>query len=229
MLRMVMTGALALSMMIPIHDADACIHGMKQNRDRDMQLLVRAERALKSGKYKRAFKTARRVNSRPIDVTDVRAKRRRNRVRLGSRHGTRGLVERANRVMAVATIRLDGQTRLARKMPRTAKERLANITWAAHTLRTASSQRPHDAFLKSRLGEALAQTPTGRKEALEILESLAKEDFLADAHGYAAFARLLSWSGDQDGKDEALERCMAMAKKKSICTIKPAQVATTRP
>ncbi len=221
MLRIVMTGALALSMMtITPSDADACLHGMKRDSDRDMQLLARAKTALKSGKYKRAFTLAKRINSSPINVTKMGSKLRRIKTRPGPYRGARSLRTRAARVMAVATIRLDGKTQLTGKMPRSANERLENVKWAANTMRAALSKRPHDAFLKSRLGEALAKIPAARKEALELLESLAKEDFLADAHGYAAFARLLSWNGDQDGKDEALKRCIAMAKKKSICKIK---------
>ena len=69
MLRIFVTGALALSMLtVPSTNAEACLHGMKRNVDRDMQRLVRAEKALRQGRYKRAFNLAQRAHSGAIDL-----------------------------------------------------------------------------------------------------------------------------------------------------------------
>ena len=224
MLRILFTGALALSMLtVPSSNAEACLHSMKRNVDRDMQRLVRAEKALKQGRYKRAFNLAQRAHSGAIDlaVTKGNTRGRRPRVRRIQRPTPmmQSLDRRAIRVMAVATVRLDGKTGLAVKIAGIKDAGIANLKWAVKQLREASDRRQHDSLIKTRLGEALAKLPSKQKEALEVLESLAKEDFLADAHGYAAFAKVLSANGDEGAIAEALKRCRAMASKKSICKL----------
>tara|TARA_Y100001954_G_scaffold63282_1_gene68925 strand:+ start:125 stop:523 length:399 start_codon:yes stop_codon:yes gene_type:complete len=126
---------------------------------------------------------------------------------------------RAMRVMAVAAVRTGGKIGPRANIVGSKEARTQNLSWAVDRLRDDSKRRPHDSLLKTRLGEALAALPRHEKEAKEILESLAKEDLLADAHGYAAFAGVLRATGERDGAEEALNRCRAMARSKSICEL----------
>ena len=219
MLRFLLSGALVLSMLtIHLPETEACLHSMKRHVDRDMQRLSRAEKALKNGRFKRAFKLARRSHSGAIGLA---LKKGRNAPRIRrSKRQTPAMAKndrRAIRVMAVATVRTGGKTGLRANIAGSNQARTQNLSWAVERLRDASKTRPHDSLLKTRLGEALAALPRYETEAKEMLESLAKEDLLADAYGYAAFAGVLRATGEREGAEEALKRCRAMARSKSIC------------
>ena len=219
MLRFLLSSAVVLSMItVQSSEAEACLHSMKRNVDRDIQRLSRAEKALKNGRFKRAFNLARRSHSGAVDL-GLRKGRKISRLRRSRRH-TPLMVKndlRAIRVMAVAALRTGGKTGLLANIVGSKEARAQNLSWAVDRLRDASKRRPHDSLLKTRLGEALATLPRHEKEAKDILESLAKEDLLADAHGYAAFAGGLRATGEREGAEEALKRCRAMARSKSIC------------
>lgn len=92
---------------------------------------------------------------------------------------------------------------------------------AVQTLRDALSADKQNAWLRTRLAEALSRTPTGQAEALAILTDLARRDLLVDPEGYAVLARLGKQQQDEAGVREALARCQAMARRKAICSAEP--------
>lgn len=138
------------------------------------------------------------------------------------------LVERAQRLLAVATARSNGSLAITREVPdyaqgqwvgRTAKEKDSNLEWSIATLRTLSEQKTDDTGIQTDLAESLAKVDSHKGEAKEILEKLAQKDLIATPEGYAALADLRSLAGDAEGQKLALQRCESMAKTANICRI----------
>jgi hypothetical protein len=235
MIKTVLTGVLALSMMaVPTGQAEACgPYGMMRNVDRDIQrrdrdLLVKAEKALRQGRYHKAFRLAEKTTHVPVLRTTNRRTKKIRRTHQRSPEWAR-LGARTLRIMSVATVRLNGKSRLKGRLPATNKERVANLTWAADVLRHASKTRPNDTVLKTRLGEAQSKLPGTRKFALLTFKALEKQGRLADAHGYAAYASVLRATGDRAGQKRALKRCRSLTGKRSLCKITPLKVAAAVP
>ncbi|WP_437646207.1 hypothetical protein [Sorangium sp. So ce362] len=141
-------------------------------------------------------------------------------------HDRDPLLNRAFRVLAVATARADGALKVRAEVPRelletwggaSAEERKANVDWSIRALRRLNEQRKNEPALQTDLGEALARAPEHRGEALQLLAGLAEKDLLASPEAYAALARLRALSGDSAGHDAAASRCEAMAKDTALC------------
>jgi hypothetical protein len=123
-----------------------------------------------------------------------------------------GLRDRASRIRALVDVRLDpvGHAR---------GERRETLAGAATTLARLADEHPNDAARLTDLGEALARTrPLAAKE---ILEDLAARDLMTTPYGYVTLARLRAADRDAKGRDEALARCLPMAKVASICRLDP--------
>lgn len=136
------------------------------------------------------------------------------------------LVERAVRMLAVATARENGALPVAREVPRyaqgswlgkTPEDRAENLAWAIETLRKIDGIKKDDPAVKTDLAEALAKVDAHRAEARSMLEALAKKDLVATPEGYAVLAELRSAGGDAAGGKLALTRCEAMAKEAAVC------------
>ncbi|WP_437712237.1 hypothetical protein WMF45_42570 [Sorangium sp. So ce448] len=136
------------------------------------------------------------------------------------------LINRAFRVLAVATARADGALQVGPQLPRelletwggaSAEERKGNIDWSIRALRRLNEQRKNDPALQTDLGEALARAPEHRGEALKLLGDLAEKDLLTSPEAYATLARLRALSGDNAGHDAAATRCETMAQNKALC------------
>src|SRR6185312_8040526 len=105
------------------------------------------------------------------------------------------LIQRAHRVLAVATARFDGALPIDQEVPwtdvqgtwrgKTEADRKANLEWAAKTLRAVATERNDDPAAKVELAEALSRIDASRTEARTILEDLASKDLIASAEGYA--------------------------------------------
>lgn len=125
-----------------------------------------------------------------------------------------GLRARLEQLFAVARFRAGGQ---------------ADIDDAITVLRQQTKDSPKNPWLKVRLAEALSHNAKGTKEAVKILEPLAKEDLIVDAEGFATLARLRRQAGNAEGATAALERCKAMAKQPSLCSDAPLPPPPTVP
>lgn len=120
----------------------------------------------------------------------------------------KGLTKRAQRIIALANVRLDDLRSEHRKVF------LDNAVWVLSRL---ADDSPGDAAKKADLAEALAKTNPGK--ARKILEDLAKRDVVATPYAYAALARLRASDGDEKGRDEAMARCKQMAKPEKVRSI----------
>jgi len=136
------------------------------------------------------------------------------------------IVQRAGRVLALATARYDGALPVGREVPwyaqgtwlgRTEAARRANLDWAARTLRAIAQARRDDPAARTELAEALARVDTTRDEARSILEELAGKDLITSPNGYATLASLRELAGDDAGRRAALDRCKAMSPKAPAC------------
>ena len=122
----------------------------------------------------------------------------------------RGLTDRARRIQALATIRLDADGARG-------EYRKARFAIAVGTLKMLSKADPDNVAKQTDLAEALVKTwPV---EARKRLTSLAERDLLTTPYAYAALARLRAEGGDTRGRDEALARCKLMAKVETICKL----------
>jgi len=146
------------------------------------------------------------------------------------------LVQRADRVLALAVVRYGGALPVEREVPsyaqgtwigRTEAERTANLEWAATTLREIDQAKKSEPASRTELAEALARIDSSRDEARTILEDLAKKDLVTSPEGYAALATLRQRDGDDAGQRAALERCRSMAHGTTVCDGHGAQSAAT--
>ncbi len=138
------------------------------------------------------------------------------------------LVARAVRILALAEARGDGALRVGNQVPdyaqgtwlgTTDKARAKNLEWSVSSLRAMSDAKKDDPATKTDLAEALAHVDSGKAEAKDILEKLAKKDLIATPEGYATLAKLRSQAGDSAGQKVALQRCTEMSKGTSVCSV----------
>lgn len=136
------------------------------------------------------------------------------------------IVERAQRVLALAVVRYDGSLPIEAEVPgyaqgtwrgKTADQRLSNLGWAATVLRSVAELRNNDPASETELAEALAKLEDHRTEARGLLEKLASKDLITSPEGYAALAQLRAEAGDESGQKLAVQRCEKMARSVDIC------------
>ncbi|GAB5542102.1 MAG: hypothetical protein SangKO_018620 [Sandaracinaceae bacterium] len=192
--------------------ASACFNEMEIELRQEAVKTARAERLMRSGHLRRAFRVAGRTLrdlERNTDASPGRALHLGNRLR---------------RVVAVSAVRLHGA--VDRRRWRTpghvsADARREHLDWAVATLeRLARSDDPID---QARYAEALDQV--GRhQEAVTILTRLAEDDVMPDAYGYAALSRSQDALGRTALRDRARRACEAMTRReqRGICPSFPA-------
>jgi len=136
------------------------------------------------------------------------------------------LVERGQRILAVAIARGDGALPVEKEVPDYArgtwmgkndKDRATNLDWSVSTLRSVNDLKKDDPSAQTDLAEAMSKVEKYHGEAREMLERLAKKDLIATPEGYAALAKLRSKAGDAKGEKVAMQRCEAMAKSADVC------------
>jgi hypothetical protein len=136
------------------------------------------------------------------------------------------LVARAERVLAVAIERSNGQLSLEQEVPseylghwlgKSRVDQDKNLAWSVHALREELTIKKDDPGIQTELGEALSKVDGGTDEARTLLESLAARDLVATPEGYKALAALRSQTGDQAGQQLAMKRCESMAPSSKVC------------
>jgi len=184
------------------------------------QGIDQAEKQMLNGKYLEAASTVIRVMPHVRQLDPKRAK----------------IVERAQRVLALATARSEGTMALGALVPTyaqddwqgdSAKTRQANLEWAVARLRDVSALHDDNPAAQTDLAEAMAYLDETKGEALALLEKLAKRDLLASPEAYAALAALRSDKGDGTGQELALTRCKAMAGDANVCGAGANEVSTS--
>ncbi len=205
----------AMSFVLPVAvaaapgGASACGTAVYREIDDNAQLVAQAEQALSEGKLHKA--AAKAVQAYPA-LKIVKP-------------GQLPLADRALRILALASVRTDGNLSLGGFKGKTAGEKAANLDWSVETLRGLNAKRPNNPSYQTDLGEALAKVPSLHAEATKLLGDLAAKDLLTSAEGYAALARLRAESGDGSARDEAVKRCEAMSKSPKLCAVPAAAAA----
>jgi hypothetical protein len=142
--------------------------------------------------------------------------------------GVDPVIDRAYRILALATARAGGALAVEKELPvwtrgswigKTEKERSGNLTWAVASMRRLNEVKKDDPALQTELGEVLARADGQghQDEARDLLGKLAQKDLIASPEGYAALAMLHAKAGDTAGREAALRKCQAMAKDASTC------------
>jgi predicted Zn-dependent protease len=175
------------------------------------QGVARAEKDLEQGNYRAAAGAIIRMMPH---VKSLKAKK------------SSDIVARAQRVLAVATVRSGGQLDVGREVPKfiqdtwlgdSKDDRRANLNFAVSTLTRVSELKKDDPAVQTELAEAMAQLDDRKGEAKALLEKLAKKDLIASPEGYAALAELRQKNGDQQGSLQAMKRCQQMSNGSTIC------------
>ncbi|MBX3126494.1 MAG: hypothetical protein KF718_07240 [Polyangiaceae bacterium] len=204
-------GALMVATTAPA-EAEACGGAWFPEVEVDFRpmAIAMAEKQLDQGKVAQAAATV--IRTMP-HVGQLNAKRSK-------------IVERGQRVLAVAVARTNGKLELGQEVPayarahwagKTEKDRQANLTFAVNALRKVNEIKKDDPAAQTELAEALARVDAHKSEARDMLEKLAKKDLIATPEGYAVLAELRAKAGDESGKKLALKRCEAMAPGATVC------------
>ena len=197
----------AVSAVAMTPDAHACGMSVRMEptpqKPTPVQEVAKAEKALEGGQHLAAAKSI--LGSFP-------------RVRSATA-GENPLETRALRVFALAVVRSNGAAN--EKAAGVAAAEVwtpgASIAWAVQSLREIDAKRPNDPTVQADLGEALAKTMHGKKEALGILQALAQKDLMGSPQAYAALATLRTETGDLAGAEAAIKRCAEMSKGAGVC------------
>lgn len=135
-------------------------------------------------------------------------------------------IDRAYRILALATARAGGSLQVEKELPswirsswigKTEQDRSANLTWAVASMRRLNEVKKDDPALQTELGEVLARVDGHQDEARDLLGKLAQKDLIASPEGYAALAGLHAKAGDAAGREAAMKKCQAMAKSSGTC------------
>jgi predicted Zn-dependent protease len=104
-----------------------------------------------------------------------------------------------------------------------ARVRLGEASYVRDDLQALYAQDPDNPVIQARYAEAIwrfAEDDAQRKEAGTLIEDLVARDLVPDAHGWITAASVRAKAGDEAGRDDALAKCRAIAKKKSICRVR---------
>ena len=191
-------------------EADACMR-MKPRRvqkvDHKLQNVNRAEHLLAKGNGKGAAKIARRQFQHFTAAT-------------GEPDVGKALFNRAQRTIALATVRADGALDLGKGMRgKTQQEQAMNLAWATAVLEVQAAAEPDNMLLRTYLAEALMHQPGGEAQAAAILGQLANDDLMPTARGYALLATAQQRLGDVSGRDLSLQRCRDLGEGDDVCSV----------
>lgn len=198
--------AVALSVVVCAADAAACHNGVEIRVVPVTQLVAQASQALEREQPERAVTLAGRA------IRRIRSQRRSTRNRL--------LMNRGKRILAVATLRLDGAVdterfAVARSMDATARREA--LRWALGILEYGFSE-DRGPVSTAHYAEALARFESQRARARMLLRQLADADVMPDARGYRVLASL---EDDAAAREVALAACRARAGRRAatLCAL----------
>jgi hypothetical protein len=193
------------------HPASACGTAIREVVDNHAMLVSSAEKQLNDGKLEAA--AAEVSNAFPG-------------LKLW-KPGTGPLADRGLRILAMAVARKNGGLTVGAFQGTSEKQKADNLEWSIATLRGLNAKRPNNPALETDLGEALSKVEKYKPEAQAMLGKLADKDLLASAEGYAALAKLKAGTGDANGREAALKRCVAMTKTAAkVCDVPAAKVSS---
>ncbi len=208
------TGAVVASVMmagaIAPSRAEACLR-MERRRvqtvDRKLQDVKKAEHLLALGEGGKAVKVAKRRFKKFTAAT-------------GEPDSGGALFNRAQRTIALATMRADGALDLGRGMRgKSASEQADNLAWATSVLEIQAASDPDNLLLRTFYAEALLHHPGGDLQAVQILGEMANDDLMPTARGFALLATAQQKLGDVSGHDLSVQRCLDLGEGEDVCKV----------
>jgi hypothetical protein len=175
-------------------ECHACHNGVAYDLDRDVRAVDRAERLL--------------VRGDPADAMRV-AHGAMQRMRRFAPRSSVERIARAQRVIAVAVVRLEGRADLNRYRAveyTTEPQRIRNLEWARDLLARLEA-RSDDPRLSAEYAEALASIESTRAEALRRLRELESRDLLPDSNAFRVLATLEREQGNVAASDALVRTC----------------------
>ncbi|MEM6290533.1 MAG: hypothetical protein AAGA54_04680 [Myxococcota bacterium] len=201
--------AIALSILAP-QTADACgrIRRPRPRQvDRKLAAVKKSEALLAKGKHKAAAKVA-------------RGKFRGFQAATGEADHGKALFNRAQRTIALATIRSEGAIDLGKGMRgRSSDSKALNLAWATSVLEIQAASDPDNLVLRTNYAEALTHHPGGDAQALEMLSEMANDDLMPTARGFVLLATVQQSLGDASGSDLSLQRCKELGATANVCRV----------
>jgi hypothetical protein len=198
-----------LSVLVAVTAAEAechaCHNGVAYDLDRDVRAVDRAERLLVRGDADQAMRVAHGAMSRMRRFAPRTSGER---------------VERAQRVIAVAVVRLSGRVDLQRHRAveyTTEPQRVRNLEWARDLLARLEA-RNDDPRLTAEYAEALASIEASRADALRRLRELESRDLLPDSNAYRVLAELERAEGNRTVSDALVRTCETRARRSGVAT-----------
>jgi hypothetical protein len=128
--------------------------------------------------------------------------------------GAAELATRAQRTLALATIRSGGKVEVSDGIGGDeAYAQQVAVAWAGLALTYQSATQSDNLLVRSQLAEALAADVYQADRAREMLRDLSSRDLMPTARGYAVLAHL---EADAGARDAALGRCRDLGGE-SVC------------
>ena len=179
--------------------ARACMNGVLEEVEWQVEEAHRAERLLRAGNIRGALRRA---------GWTIR--------RLRGSSQNRGIRLRLERVLAVSTVRLEGRVDRRRWRARpdaSASQRRGNLIWAREIFAERVAGTQATVVDRARLAEAMVALGQN-EEALAILSDLRDRDVLPDPRAYATLARAHHALGQNEARERARRGCEAIASRR---------------
>jgi hypothetical protein len=189
-------------------EAHACHNGVAYDTDRDVRAVDRAERLLVRGDAADAMRVASQAMQR---------------MRRFAPRSSVERISRAQRVIAVAVVRLEGRADLNRYRAveyTTEPQRIRNLEWARDLLARLEA-RTDDPRLSAEYAEALASIESTRAEALRRLRELESRDLLPDSNAFRVLATLEREQGNVAASDALVRTCEVRARRSGASRCSP--------
>jgi|GEM_PF-1787159 len=207
--RMLGLGAVIVASVCLVAPASlACKNAIHRVNDTDIQMLVKAEAALRAGTHLRPIALSVTSRFKSLRYQGPSAGK-------GNKHGK---LRRALAVMAVIAIRSNGEYAPDGIRVRSAKRKQRHLAWATKTLENLVKVRPADNRYKARWAEAL-MAHGNHKQAIAMLKKLDAKDLMPDARSYQTLALALAAAGDTTSSKRAQAVCKQRSKRWSVCAL----------
>jgi predicted Zn-dependent protease len=121
----------------------------------------------------------------------------------------------------MAVVRSDGTVDLGAEgfRGKTEQDRARNLYWASLVMQNQVARNPDNLVIQAEYAETLTKIPFRGDDAHEILASLAEDDLMPTARGYALLAQLQIERGDETASEVSLSRCQDIAGNEKACQV----------
>ena len=195
-----------IAAMVP-SSVEACLWGPQWTPDPATQDVKKAERLLAKGRSVRAVNIAKGRYERFTAAT-------------GTPDRGKALFHRAQRLIALATVRSGGRMNLGPGMRgRTEDQQRSNLAWATSMLEIHAATEPDNLLFRVFYAEALLEYPEGAAQVVAMLEPLQRDDIMPSARGFAVLARAHHQLGDASSGELSQRRCLDLGASEALCAV----------